>query len=72
MTSSTPAQTFDPLKYKQTTREQWQAAAEAWDRWGPVLATWLDPATELMLDLAGVGEGDRVLDVERRGRLTVR
>ena len=26
---------FDPVAYKQTTREQWQEAAEAWHRWGP-------------------------------------
>ena len=28
---------FDPARYKETTREQWQAAAEAWNRWGPAL-----------------------------------
>jgi SAM-dependent methyltransferase len=55
--------TFDALKYKQTTREQWQTAAEAWHRWGPTLEQWLGPATEIMLDLAGVRAGSRVLDV---------
>jgi SAM-dependent methyltransferase len=55
--------TFDPLKYKQTTEQQWQDAAEAWHRWGPTLNAWLGPATELMLDMAGVGPGSRVLDV---------
>ncbi|HEX2054761.1 MAG TPA: methyltransferase domain-containing protein [Actinomycetota bacterium] len=54
---------FDPLRYKETTREQWQRAAEAWDRWTPTLQSWLGPATELMLDLAGVGPGDRILDI---------
>jgi ubiquinone/menaquinone biosynthesis C-methylase UbiE len=54
---------FDPIKYKETTKQQWQAAAEAWHRWGPALATWLGPATETMLDMAGVGTGSRVLDV---------
>jgi SAM-dependent methyltransferase len=57
----TPA--FDPLKFKQATRAQWEAAAEAWDRWGPLLARWLGPATESMLDMAAVGPGSRVLDV---------
>lgn len=61
MATETPK--FDPIKYKETTKQQWQAAAEAWRRWGPVLATWLGPATELMLDMAGVGPGSRVLDV---------
>jgi SAM-dependent methyltransferase len=54
---------FDPLKYKATTREQWQSAAEAWHRWGPTLNRWLGPATEIMLDMARIGAGARVLDV---------
>jgi hypothetical protein len=45
------APVFDPVKYKAATREQWQAAAEAWDRWGPTLHEWLGTATELMLDI---------------------
>jgi len=61
MTTTTPA--FDPQKYKDTTREQWQSAAGAWHRYAPTLGAWLDPATERMLDLAGVGPGQRVLDV---------
>jgi SAM-dependent methyltransferase len=55
--------TFDPQQYKTTTRAQWQDAAEAWHRWGPVIEDWLGPATERMLDAAGVGPGSRVLDV---------
>jgi cyclopropane fatty-acyl-phospholipid synthase-like methyltransferase len=35
----------------------------AWDRWGDVIERWLGPATEVMLDLAEVTEGSRVLDV---------
>jgi ubiquinone/menaquinone biosynthesis C-methylase UbiE len=54
---------FDPVKFRQATRAQWEAAAEAWDRWGPLLARWLGPATEAMLDMAAVGPGARVLDV---------
>ena len=55
--------TFDAAKYKATTRDQWDAAAEAWHRWAPTLRSWLGPATERMLDLAGVASGCRVLDV---------
>ena len=54
---------FDPVAYKQTTRQQWQEAAEAWHSWGPTLEAWLGPATELMLDTAGVAPGARVLDL---------
>ena len=57
------APAFDPDKFKATTREQWQEAAAAWDRWGPTLEDWLGPATEAMLGTAGVGSGARVLDV---------
>jgi SAM-dependent methyltransferase len=54
---------FDPAQYKETTRKQWQAAARRWNDWGPFLRSWLGPATETMLDMAQLGEGDRVLDV---------
>ena len=55
--------TFDPIKFKTTTRAQWENAADAWHRWGPFLGEWLGPATEQMLDLARVRTGSRVLDV---------
>ena len=54
---------FDAAKFKTTTRAQWQAAAEAWHRWGPFLGEWLGAATEQMLDLAHIKEGSRVLDI---------
>lgn len=57
------APVFDPVRYKETTREQWQGAAEAWHRWTPAIQDWLGASTEVMLDLAGVGPGTRVLDV---------
>jgi len=59
----TVAASFDPEKFRATTRTQWEAAAEAWDRWSPLLARWLGPATEVMLDAAGVVPGARVLDI---------
>ena len=59
----TVATAFDAQAYKETTRQQWQDAAEAWHRWGPTLESWLGEATEAMLEVAGVAEGHRVLDV---------
>jgi SAM-dependent methyltransferase len=53
---------FDPVGYKRSTRDQWQAAA-AWRRWQPVIDGWLREGTDLMLDLAQVQAGGRVLDV---------
>jgi len=62
LSPSAPA-VFDADKFRQTTRAQWEAAADAWDRWSPLLSQWLGAATEAMLDLAGVAPGARVLDV---------
>jgi SAM-dependent methyltransferase len=61
MTKNPPK--FDAIKYKQTTLQQWNTAAEAWHRWGPLLSRWLGPATETMLDMCDIKEGSRVLDV---------
>jgi len=55
--------TFDSAAYKETTREQWQDAAGAWHRGDPVFDRWLGEATQLMLDLAQVADGTRVLDI---------
>jgi ubiquinone/menaquinone biosynthesis C-methylase UbiE len=57
------AQVFDANQYKQTTRQQWNTAAEAWHRWSPLLSRWLGPATETMLDMCEIRDGSRVLDV---------
>jgi len=54
---------FDPVKYKNTTREQWQTAAEAWYRWSPTLHQWLGKATDTMLTLAGTTAGHHILDI---------
>ncbi len=54
---------FDPIAFKQTTCKQWDGAAEAWNRWSPLLSRWLGPATETMFDMTGIGRGSRVLDV---------
>src|SRR4051795_4261251 len=54
---------FDQVAYNGTTTAQWQIPAEPWHRWTPTLEAWLGPATEIMLDMAGVGPTARVLDV---------
>lgn len=54
---------FDPARYKTTTHDQWQTAAEAWYRWSSTLNEWLGKATEKMLEMAEVASGHRVLDV---------
>src|SRR5947207_15613072 len=54
---------FDPVAFKETTREQWQRSATAWYRWTPTLQRWLDPVTDTMLQLARIRPGNRVLDI---------
>ena len=63
MSAVAAAPVFDPAKYKNTTRDQWDNAAGAWHRWGPTLADWLGESTRAMLDMAAIGPGCRVLDV---------
>jgi len=54
---------FDPVTFKNTTRTQWEAAAEAWHRWGPAIENWLGAATEKMLDDVHLGAGSQVIDI---------
>lgn len=54
---------FDPVTYKESTRQQWERVAAAWNRWGPTIERWWAPVTEAMLELARIGPGSRVLDV---------
>lgn len=54
---------FDPVRFKNTTRTQWEAAAEAWHRWGPAIEDWLGAATEKMLDDVHLEPGCRVIDI---------
>ena len=41
----------------------WDEAAQGWNRHSELIRAWLTKATAAMLDAAGVGAGDRVLDV---------
>ncbi|WP_029278733.1 class I SAM-dependent methyltransferase [Pedobacter borealis] len=61
MDSSNPQ--FDPIQYKKTTCHQWQETAEAWYRWSPTLNKWLGKTTERMLEMAGITDGQYVLDI---------
>ena len=44
-------------------RAQWEGAATGWARWEETVATWMEPATAVMLAMAGVDAGARVLDL---------
>lgn len=44
-------------------RRQWEGAAPGWAKWEDTIADWLAPATEAMLEMAGIVPGARVLDL---------
>lgn len=44
-------------------RTQWEGVAPGWARWEATVETWMAPATETMLTMAGVDVGARVLDL---------
>ncbi len=46
-----------------TPADQWNDAADGWARWAAQASQYLVPATEAMLDLAGIVAGNRVLDL---------
>jgi SAM-dependent methyltransferase len=54
---------FDATAFKKTTHTQWNAVATRWNAWGPLLDSWLGPASEILLDMAHVTSGGRVLHV---------
>jgi len=54
---------FDADEYKRANRDQWEATAQAWHDWMPLVSKWLNEATGLMLDMTGISSGHRVLDL---------
>jgi len=54
---------FDAMKYKNAQREQWNKNGAAWRRWNPTLDRWYGEVTRLMLDLARIQPGQRILDI---------
>ena len=44
-------------------KQNWDAAAAGWDRHAPAIRAWLRPSTDAMLNMAGVAQGQTVLDV---------
>lgn len=44
-------------------REQWNRSADGWNRYTPQIRQWLTPATEVMLNMAGISHNMKVLDI---------
>lgn len=45
------------------TAQKWNSIAESWHSWMPRMREWYAPATDLMLDLARIKPGGRILDI---------
>jgi ubiquinone/menaquinone biosynthesis C-methylase UbiE len=54
---------FDPVGYKEIQRTQWREAAAGWRRWYDVLEGGSAVVSRLLVDQAGIGPGDAVLDL---------
>jgi ubiquinone/menaquinone biosynthesis C-methylase UbiE len=56
---------FDPVAFKEGQRTDWQTAAPGWRRWYDVLEAEAagQVVSRKLVDLAGIGAGDTVLDV---------
>lgn len=53
---------YEPA-FKAGMKAQWDQAAEGWNAHTPAIHDWLAPATDAMLNMAGIQAGMRVLDV---------
>ena len=54
---------FDAAQYKVGQRQEWNAAANAWDRWWETIERGSQPVSDRLVDVAGLGLGHRVVDV---------
>ncbi|MDH4325004.1 MAG: class I SAM-dependent methyltransferase [Betaproteobacteria bacterium] len=63
MSSQLATTSADAEAFKSATRRQWDRAAPGWNAHTAQIREWLQPATDAMLEMAGVRRGTRVLDV---------
>ena len=49
---------FDAKAFKQTTHAQWNAVADRWNAWAPLLDRWLGPVTETRVERGPIRCGD--------------
>lgn len=55
--------TVEPVEFRTGQRAQWNGAAAGWKKWSPLIDRGAGVVSERLVELAGVKEGDRVLDV---------
>src|SRR4051794_37475494 len=57
------AKSIDAGEFRDKQREQWNTAAVGWNEWSTFMDEHAGPVSEKLVEMAGVKEGDRVLDV---------
>jgi enediyne biosynthesis protein CalE5 len=58
-----PTVPFDPVAFKEAQRTEWQVAAPGWRKWYDMLEAGGEIASRRLVELAGIGPGDTVLDI---------
>jgi SAM-dependent methyltransferase len=54
---------FDPQRFKDSQRRDWDAAAAGWKKWWPVFERAAQSVSDRIVELAQIGPGSQVLDV---------
>jgi enediyne biosynthesis protein CalE5 len=55
--------TVEPTEFRSGQRNQWNTAASGWKKWAPLIDKGTAVVSERLVELAGIKDGDRVLDV---------
>ena len=63
-------QQFDPSKYKEGQRQDWDSVAEAWKKWWSFFERNMQQVSTKLCDMAGIELGDRVLDISTGMKFT--
>jgi ubiquinone/menaquinone biosynthesis C-methylase UbiE len=53
----------DPQKFKSMQRQGWDSVAQGWKKWWKVIEESAQPVSDRLVELAGIKQGSRVLDV---------
>jgi SAM-dependent methyltransferase len=57
------AKSIDPAEFRDKQRDQWNSAAVGWNEWSELIDRSAGKVSERLVEMAGIKEGDRVLDV---------
>jgi len=62
-TATMEAKKLDSVEFRQGQRQQWNSAAAGWRKWSELIDGAASGISERLVELAGVAQGSRVLDV---------